>query len=352
MSETAQFRALVMRGRPRGALTSGSTGEAMATPGDVTVEELELAALPAADITLEVGEARLSFRDSLTLMGRDRWVGRYPHIAGSEFVGTVIDSNDPRFSKGQQVFAGGHGLGERYWGGFAERVRLIGDWLMPVPQGVSADAMIRGGLPFVTAQMVLDALNQQGFKPEHGPVLVTHLSSEVGIAVFQLLRHHGFETAVATDSDEMDEALSALGVGEVVSHRALLERSGPVLGKENWAAIVDTAGGNLLAAALSELRSGGIAVVAAPTLGHDLPGDLSPFVVRGCRMMGVNPQNLTESARQLVWERLSPVLSAPQDEAMASLIASRTVSLEQVPEIAARLLQGDVRGQVIVNLAS
>ncbi|MEM6902151.1 MAG: hypothetical protein AAF556_02790 [Pseudomonadota bacterium] len=351
MSKEDNFRALVMRGRPVVPTAQGEEETARLTD-DMAVEEFDQIALPDADITLAVSHARLGFRDALTLTGRDRWVSRYPHIPGNEFVGKVVESNDPRFAVGHKVFASGHGLGERHWGGLSQRARLIGDWLMLVPDGLSPDRMVEAGLPFVTAQLALDRLLEGGLQPDAGPVLVTEAMSEVGKAAVELLLHHGFQVAVTMQTEALNGPLADLDLAEAVSHSELLGRSGPVLGPENWAGMIDTAGGSVLSAALAELRMGASAIVTAPTLGHDLPGDLSPFVVRGCRLIGVNAQNLSGAARHGVWERLTPVLREPQSDAIEALRASRYVGLNDVPEIAAQLLQGDLAGQVIVDLAA
>lgn len=334
VEETVEFKALVMR----------PGGETERQPV-LAVEYLPIRQLPAADVTVAVAFAGLSFRDSLAISGRGRWIASYPHVPGGEFAGTVLDSNDERFAPGMAVLGYGHGIGERYWGGLAERIRVIGDWLMPVPQGLSTrDAMALGSAA-ISAQMAVSSLLKQGVTPDDGPVLVTGAAGEVGAYAVSLLARHGFRVVAGVRDPEMLDFVMALGASELLDINQLLARAGTLLGKEHWAGIVDTAGGAVLAAAMGELMRGGIAVVTPPTEGHDLPISLAPFVIRGGHLLGVDAWGARSRDRQQCWEALMASLAGDLPQHLCS-----EIELGQVAEYSAQILQGEQAGRVIVDL--
>ena len=334
MSDVAEFQALVVRD---------------ATPPVAAVETLTTDELPTADVTINVEYAALGFRDCLTISGRGRWVAHARHIPGMEVVGTVLDSNDEHMPVGSKVLAYGLGLGERYWGGFAGQLRVNRHWLMPVPQGFSTYEAAVLGAPAAAAQQAVDALLENYDAASDKPILVTAAGSETGQMCLQLLALAGIDAVAAIAHPDHTEAVQQMGAGDTLLHQTLLERSGALLGTERWSGIIDTAGGPTLSAALSELAAGGTAVVCAPTEGYDLPGSLAPFVVRGCRMIGVNAMDAPMEDRRAVWQKLGRVFS---DTAQRQILTerSRRISLDEVTDYSARILQGEVNTRVIVDL--
>jgi acrylyl-CoA reductase (NADPH) len=334
MTDSLDFRALVLRPGDEDRRTSAA------------VELLEQRSLPAADITVAVSHAGLGFRESLCITGRGRLFGGYPHIPGSEFAGTVLDSNDQRFEPGSTVFGYGHGIGERYWGGLAEQVRVIGDWLQPVPQGLDSWRCMAMGGAASAALMAVEALERHGVAPDGGTVLVTAGNSEMGAYAIALLAALGYHVAASIQDEAHAGFVQDIGTAEVIERKALIERGGKLLGTERWAAIIDTAGGPSLAAALAELSRGGIAAVCSPTEGHDLPISLAPLTVRGCTLTGIDAGSARERERQQLWQRLATLLD---EETVHKLTTS--IPLEETPEYSARILQGSQAGRVIVDLS-
>ena len=316
-----------------------------------SIQKVSTDTLPAADVTIAVAYAALSFRDALNLSGRGRMPSGLKQVPGIELTGTVVDSNDDRFALGDDVFTYGYGLGERYWGGMAGYSRAKADWLLPVPQGFSNYDVMALGAPAASAQLALNELFQHGLSINDGPVLVTAAGSEVGRLAVLMLSHAGYQVAAAVDDERHAELVRQFGANEIIMHEELIEHSNRLLDEERWVGIIDCAGGTILAAALSQLMAGKIACLCAPVHGHDLPGSLAPFVVRGCRLVGINPLNQPMEERMALWQSIGKVFSDQtiREKAMKN---AELIMLSEVVGYSARILQGNNTSRVLVTITN
>ncbi len=316
-----------------------------------SIQKVSTDTLPAADVTIAVAYAALSFRDALNLSGRGRMPSGLKQVPGIELTGTVVDSNDDRFALGDDVFTYGYGLGERYWGGMAGYSRAKADWLLPVPQGFSDHAIMALGAPAAAAQMAINELFHHGLSLTDGPVLVTASGSEVGRLAVLMLAHAGYQVAAAINDERHAELARQFGASEIIMHEELIENANRLLDEPRWAGIIDCAGGTILAAALGQLMPGCMATLCAPVHGHDLPVSLAPFVVRGCRLVGINPLNQPMEERMALWQSLGKVFSDQtiREKAMKN---TEVIMLSEVVGYSARILQGDNTSRVLVNMTN
>lgn len=325
------FRALVTRKSADGAIGSA-------------IETLPDEALPAGDVLVGIEWSGLNYKDALCLTGRGGLVRTYPHIAGIDFAGRVLDSADERYRPGQPVVLTGWHVGERHWGGFAERARVSGDWLVPLPRGLSTrDAMVIGTAG-LTAMLAANRLKSDGLRPEQGEVLVTGAGGGVGSIAVLLLSRLGHQVVAVTGRPAMAERLMPLGASRVVGRDAVITQSGKPLDHEQWAGAIDTVGGAMLAELLKKLERDGAVAALGNAGGVAFEGNVLPFILRGVTLFGIDSVVQPYAARVAAWDRLA-TLFVPG--AYASWVTE--LSLGALPEAAARILKGGVAGRVIVN---
>jgi acrylyl-CoA reductase (NADPH) len=325
------FRALVTR---RGA--DGAIGSA--------VETLSDEALPAGGVLVGIEWSGLNYKDALCLTGRGGLVRAYPHIAGIDFAGRVLDSADERYRPGQPVVLTGWHVGERHWGGFAERARVSADWLVPLPRGLSTrDAMVIGTAGF-TAMLAANRLKSDGLRPEQGEVLVTGAGGGVGSIAVLLMSRLGHRVVAVTGRAELAERLTELGAAAVLGRDQVVTQSGKPLDHEQWAGAIDTVGGPMLADVLKKVKRDGAVAALGNAGGVSFEGNVLPFILRGVTLFGIDSVVQPHAARVAAWDRLA-TLFAPG--AYAPWVTE--ISLGALPEAAARILKGGVAGRVIVN---
>ena len=307
------------------------------------VVELDDDRLPAGDVTVAVEWSSLNFKAALNLKGQGRLVRDYPHVPGIDLAGTVEESADPRFSPGDAVVLTGWRVGEIWWGGYATRAKVKGDWLTPLPAGLSTrDAMAIGTAGF-TAMMAVDALAGHGIAAGD-PVVVTGAAGGVGSTAVSLLATLGYDVTASTGRVEVEgDALRALGATNVIDRAELSGAPERPLLSERWAGAVDAVGSATLAHVLAELRYGGAAAACGLAGGNDLPTTVIPFLLRGVTLYGIDSVMCPTERRTATWARLAEVLDTAAFAAMTS-----EVGLADLPALADEILAGQVRGRVIV----
>jgi acrylyl-CoA reductase (NADPH) len=300
--------------------------------------------LMEGDVTVAVKHSSVNYKDGLAVTGKGPIVRKFPLIPGVDFAGVVEESSHPAWQKGDEVILGGWGVGEGHHGGLAEIARVKGDWLVPVPKGLTmADCMAIGVAGF-TAMLCVMALEEQGVKPEQGEIVVTGAAGGVGSVALVLLSKLGFNAVAATRRPEEEQFLKSLGATSILDTKEL---NGPVkpLAKARWAGGIDNVGSVTLANILSQTKDEGVICAVGLAQGMDLPTTVAPFILRGVKLIGINSVTAPLPRRRAAWERLAREMD------MAKLKSLTThVKLEEVPRIAADIVAGKVRGRVVVDL--
>jgi len=300
--------------------------------------------LMEGDVTVAVKHSSVNYKDGLAVTGKGPIVRRFPLIPGVDFAGVVEESSHPAWKKGDEVILGGWGVGEGHHGGFAEIARVKGDWLVPVPKGLTmADCMAIGVAGF-TAMLCVMALEEQGVKPEQGEIVVTGAAGGVGSVALVLLSKLGFNAVAATRRPEEEQFLKSLGASAILDSKEL---NGPVkpLAKARWAGGIDNVGSVTLANILSQTKDEGVICAVGLAQGMDLPATVAPFILRGVRLIGINSVTTPLPKRRAAWERLARGMDMAKLKSLTS-----HVKLEDVPHIAADIVAGKVRGRVVVDL--
>lgn len=326
------FRALVTDRDAEGKVTSW-------------VEVLDDARLPEGNVTVDIDWAGLNYKDGLCLTGGGGLVRAYPHVAGIDFSGTVRESDDDRYRPGDEVVLTGWRVGETHWGGYAERARVDADWLVPLPEGLTTrDAMIVGTAG-LTAMLAIDRLETAGLTPAAGEVLVTGAAGGVGTIATSMLAKLGYQVAALSGRAQHAEALKALGAASVVDRNEFLAQPDKVLESARWAAVIDNVGGKVLGKALKQVKYGGFVASIGNAGGIELSTNVLPFILRGVTLIGIDSVMQPYAARVAAWGRIAGIFDLG---AYAGLV--REVGLEDLPEAAAAILAGEVKGRVVVKV--
>jgi acrylyl-CoA reductase (NADPH) len=296
------------------------------------------------DVTVRVTHSTLNYKDGLALTGKAPVVRRFPMIPGVDLVGTVEASSNPEFKPGDGVILNGWGLGETHLGAYAERARVRGEWLIPLPQGLEPRQAMAIGTAGYTAMLSLMALERHGLRPDRGPAVVTGAVGGVGSVAVALLAGAGWRVVASTGRPEEGDYLKGLGAAEILDRSEL---SGPVrpLAKERWAAGVDTVGSTILANVLSMTRYGGAVAACGLAAGMDLPTTVAPFILRGVSLLGVDSVAAPKALRLEAWDRLARELDHDKLAAMTS-----TIPLDRVMEAGREIVAGRVKGRVVVEI--
>ncbi len=308
------------------------------------VTDLDESQLPAGEVLMQVAYSTLNYKDGLALTGHAPVVRSYPMVPGIDFAGTVLESSDARYQRGDAVLLNGWGVGEGHWGGLAQRARVKADWLVPLPAGLTLQQTMALGTAGYTAMLCVMALQGQGVTPERGPVLVTGGNGGVGSIAIALLSRLGFTVHASTGRLNEADHLKALGAAELVD-RAALNAPGKPLQKERWAAAVDSVGSHTLVNVCASLRYGGVVAACGLAQGMDFPATMAPFILRGVTLAGVDSVMAPHARRVQAWQRLAAEL--PEDVLARN---TRTIGLADAPAVAAQLLAGQVRGRVVVDV--
>jgi acrylyl-CoA reductase (NADPH) len=322
------------------ALRVDKNGEAV----DVRFVEMEDDDLMDGDVTLQVTHSTVNYKDGLVMAGRPGIVQRYPMIAGIDLVGTVVASVHPHFQPGDEALLNGYGLSQTHYGGYAEKARVPGDWLIKLPAGMRHAETMAIGTAGYTAMLAVLALERQGAKPQQGPVLVTGAAGGVGSIAIALLAGLGWRVVASTGRAAEAGYLRELGAAEIIDRSELSFPAKP-LGKERWAAAIDSVGSHTLANALAGLMRGGAVAACGLAQGMDLNMTVAPFILRGAQLIGIDSVQCPMERRLEAWRRLAHDLDRKKLAAM-----TRTIPFSQVMWAGAEILAGKVRGRLVVEI--
>ena len=300
--------------------------------------------LMEGDVTVAVQWSTVNYKDGLAITGRAPVVRRFPMIPGIDFAGEVEASSDPEWHPGDKVILNGWGVGETHLGAYAEKARVKGQWLVRLPQGMTArDAMAIGTAGY-TAMLAVMALERHGLKPESGPVVVTGAVGGVGSVAVTLLAKLGYQVVASTGRPQEADYLKQLGAAEIIDRAELAAPVKP-LAKERWAGGIDSVGSTTLANMLSMTKYGGAVAACGLAGGMDLPSSVAPFILRGVSLLGIDSVQCPQKLRQEAWRRLDSDLDRGKLQALTTQIG-----LSEVIETAGNILEGRVRGRIVVKI--
>jgi acrylyl-CoA reductase (NADPH) len=300
--------------------------------------------LMEGDVTVRVSHSTLNYKDGLAITGKAPVVRRFPMIAGIDFAGTVEASDHPDWKPGDAVILNGWGTGETHLGGYAEKSRVKGDWLVRLPDGMSPAQAMAIGTAGYTAMLSVMALERHGLTPDRGPVVVTGAAGGVGSVAIALLAGAGWEVIASTGRASEAEYLKRLGAAQVIDREELAQKPRP-LNKERFAAGVDAVGSTTLANVLSMTRYGGAVAACGLAGGMDLPSSVAPFILRGVSLLGIDSVMAPIALRREAWERLARDLDHGALEAITT-----TIALDEVLEKGEEIVAGKVRGRIVVEI--
>ena len=308
------------------------------------LERINTADLPDEDVLVEISHSALNYKDGLAVSGRGRICRRLPMVCGIDLAGEVLESRDERFKPGDRVLANGYELSEKYWGGYAQRQRLNGDWLLPVPDAFSPEQAMALGTAGYTAMLAVHAIQDAGVTPDHGPALVTGATGGVGAVSIMLLARLGYRVTGATGNPEGAALLESLGAAETIARGDLARDSRP-LEPETWAAAVDSVGGSTLATALARTRRGGLVAAVGLAGGFKLPATVMPFILRGVTLRGIDSAMAPQERRRRAWKALAEQIDPKQ---LARI--SRLAPMSELPSLANDILDGKISGRVVIDV--
>jgi acrylyl-CoA reductase (NADPH) len=308
------------------------------------MSQIEEQQLPEGDVLIQVDYSTLNYKDSLAITGASPVVRNFPMVPGIDFAGTVEHSDHADFKAGDQVVLNGFGVGEGHWGGLAQKARVKGDWLVPLPSAFTPKQAMTIGTAGYTAMLCVMALEQQGVNPDQGEILVTGAVGGVGSVAVSLLAKLGYTVVASSGRPEEKDYLLSLGATQVMDRNELSEKGRP-LAKERWAAAIDVAGSHTLANICASMKYGGTVAACGLAQGYDLPATVMPFILRGITLAGIDSVYRPKADRIAAWNRLA------QDLDLTHLDAIMTeITLGQALETAQEQMQGLTRGRFVVNV--
>ena len=309
-----------------------------------SLQEISESQLPEGDVTIDVQYSTLNYKDGLAITGKSPVVRKFPMVPGIDLVGTVAETTHPDYKAGDLVVLNGWGVGETHWGGLAQKARLNGDWLVPLPGSFTPKQAMSIGTAGYTAMLCIMALEQHGISPDSGEILVTGATGGVGSVAVALLAKLGYQVVAMTGRAEESDYVTALGAREVMARSEYAEPGRP-LARERWAGVIDVVGSHVLANACAATKYGGTVAACGLAGGFDLKTTVMPFILRGVTLAGVDSVMCPRDKRLEAWRRLEQDL----DPSKLNDIAHE-VGLSDAIETARGLLNGKVRGRVIVDV--
>jgi acrylyl-CoA reductase (NADPH) len=331
--ETGMFKALMVE--------KGEDGVARAA-----LREISEADLPAGNVTVAVDYSTVNYKDGLCLSGNGGGLVRnWPHVPGIDFAGTVTASDDARYAPGDKVVLTGWRVGEAHWGGYAQMARVKADWLVPLPAGLTPRAAMAVGTAGLTAMLAVMALEDHGLVPGNGPVLVTGAAGGVGSVAVALLAALGHEVAAVTGRPEQADYLTGLGAARIMPRADLAETVKRPLEAETWAGCVDAVGGAMLARVLGQMKYGASVAAVGLAGGAGLPATVIPFLLRGVNLLGIDSVMQPYANRLRAWDRVARDLPLDKLDAMVQM-----ATLADLPDLGAAILQGAVKGRIVVDV--
>jgi acrylyl-CoA reductase (NADPH) len=330
MPESIMFTALLLD-KPESGFTARLT-------------QLDDAQLPEGDVTVRIEYSTLNYKDGLAITNKSPVVRKWPMVPGIDFAGVVEASAHADWKAGDKVILNGYGVGEGHWGGLAQKARVRGDWLVPLPAGLTTKQAMSIGTAGYTAMLCVMALEKHGVTADKGEIIVTGANGGVGSVAIALLSALGYTVVASTGRVAEAEHLKALGAHEIID-RNTLSAPGKPLGKERWAGAVDTVGSHTLANVCAGTRYGGVVTACGLAQGMDFPGSVAPFILRGITLAGIDSVMAPTAVRREAWQRLARDLDLAKLEAI-----TREVALTDIMPLAADILAGQVRGRIVVDV--
>ena len=325
----------------KGILIEGARGDQK-----VSLKAIEESDLPDGDVTVDVAFSTLNYKDALAITGKSPIVKHYPMVPGIDFAGTVSSSSHPDFKAGDPVVLNGWGVGEKHWGGLAEKARVSGDWLIPLPEAFSPKQAMAIGTAGYTAMLCVMALEKHGVTPDSGDILVTGATGGVGSIAVALLAKLGYSVTAVTGRPEEEGYLKSLGADRILD-RAELSGPGKPLARETWAGAIDVAGGQVLANVCAAMKYRGVVAACGLAGGMDFPATVAPFILRGVTLCGVDSVMAPKQERLEAWKRLSEDLDTSLLDSMIT-----EIPFEESIDGASQLLDGKIRGRVVVPVSA
>ena len=314
-----------------------------------SIQDLPESRLPGypddGEVTVAVDYSTLNYKDGMILRGLGRLVRQYPHVPGVDLAGTVTQSNHPAFQAGDSVLLTGWHVGERYWGGYAQKARVKGEWLVPLPDGLTAKQAMAIGTAGFTAMLAIITLEEHGITPASGEVLVTGAAGGVGSIAVAVLANLGYQVAASTGRVETHAYLKSLGATTLIAREELAEPSKRPLDSERWAGCIDSVGSTTLARVLTQMRHGGAVAAVGLAGGPAFETTVLPFLLRGASLLGIDSVMCPPERRLAAWERL--VTDLPMDKLDE---ATTVASLADLPRLADDILKGQVRGRLVIDV--
>jgi acrylyl-CoA reductase (NADPH) len=308
------------------------------------IKDIDEAQLPEGDVTVRVAYSTLNYKDGLAITGKGPVVRRFPMVPGIDLVGTVESSTHADYQPGDSVLLNGWGVGEGHWGGLAQKARLKGDWLVPLPKQFSPVQAMAIGTAGYTAMLCVLALERHGVKPEHGEILVSGAAGGVGSVAIAVLAKLGYTVVAVSGRSAEADYLKRLGASEVLN-RADFSSPGKPLGKERWAGAVDVVGSHTLANICATTKYRGVVTACGLAGGMDFPATVAPFILRGVTLAGIDSVMYPRPERLEAWRRLGTDLDISKLE-----MISNEISLSEAIPNALKLVNGEIRGRVIVDV--
>lgn len=308
------------------------------------IKDIDEGQLPDGNVTVRVSHSTLNYKDGLAITGKGPVVRRFPMVPGIDLVGVVESSTHPEYKAGDSVLLNGWGVGEGHWGGLAQKARLKGDWLVPLPEQFSPQQAMAIGTAGYTAMLCVLALERHGVTPAHGEILVSGAAGGVGSVATAVLAKLGYTVVAVSGRTEEADYLKHLGASEVLN-RAEFGTPGKPLGKERWAGAVDVVGSHTLANICATTRYRGVVTACGLAGGMDFPATVAPFILRGVTLAGIDSVMCPRPDRLEAWRRLGADLDVSKLE-----MISTEISLSDAIPTASKLINGEIRGRVIVDV--
>jgi len=333
------FKALVVREAEEGNPKSAA----------VSIEQLADDDLPTYDgsetVTVDIDYSSLNYKDGMALTGKGRIIRSFPMVPGIDFSGTVVSSESDRFAPGDDVILTGWAVGERYWGGYAQRQRVKADWLVHRPASMSSLQAMGIGTAGLTSMLCVLGLEDGGVEPGDGPIVVTGAAGGVGSVAIALLGSLGYEVTAVTGRPEEHDYLRSLGASAFLSRDEMSEAPKP-LETETWAGAVDAVGSTMLAKVIAQTKYHGTVTACGLAGGVDLPSTVMPFILRGVRLQGIDSVMTPLADREAAWARLATDLPGGLLDTMTEVVPMSTL-----PDQGAAIMAGQTRGRLVVDPA-
>jgi acrylyl-CoA reductase (NADPH) len=312
---------------------------------EASIKTLDESALPEGDVTVDIAFSTLNYKDGMVLGGIGRLVRNYPHVPGVDFAGVVASSDSPDFKSGDAVVLTGWRVGEVHWGGYAQKARVKSEWLTHLPDGLSAQHAMAIGTAGFTSMLAVMALEHAGLTPDQGQVLVTGANGGVGGVAVSILAKLGYEVAASTGRPELADNLRALGATEIIDRAELaIVPERPML-SERWAGAIDAVGGPTLSAIIAQLKYGASVAACGLAGGNKLDTTNIPFLLRGVNLLGIDSVMCPAERREIAWARLAKELPLDNLDALTEI-----VSLADLPGLGPKILKGETKGRVVVDV--